>query len=127
MKTWYQVMPLSPPRVPDGSSIPRTEEPPPAGPWSSSCAHVLPQEAEPEEPGETSSMHEDSDTEPADSTDGSETPEALGSHGPAGTESDEEFFLRWNDPEGSDEPKGAGHDLSGMRSLQKKGDGRAAY
>ena len=91
MKTWDQAIPLDAPRVPDGSLFPRTEVPPPAGPWSS-LEEALPEEAEPEDPGETFSMQEDSDTSPADSMDGSETPEALGSHGPAGTESDEEIF-----------------------------------
>ena len=67
-------MPLPPPRVPDETSMPRTEEPLPSGPWNSSYEPVMLEEAEPEEHGVTSSMDEDPDTEPL-STHGSEDPD----------------------------------------------------
>ena len=87
MRTWGNAVLFPPPRVPDGRSIPRTEEPPPAGPWSSSSAP-----AGPEESGEVSSMHEESETESMKSTDGCMTPESVGLHGPEGPESEEDIF-----------------------------------
>ena len=87
MRTWGNAVLFPPPRVPDGRSIPRTEEPPPAGPWSSSSAP-----AGPEESGEVSSMHEESETESMKSTDGYTTPESVGLHEPEGPECEEDIF-----------------------------------